>query len=170
MRSAREPCLFRATFQRVVPANAGTHTARTLVLAVEQRPFFTLGPGVMGPCVRRDDPLRARARPLPHQRAAQFSHMRSPCRKRGEVNQKSAPIQLKTITRYHRDPRDLLRKSNSAQQTRAEFGSVQSSRRPSSAGVKRSGVKPCSVTRPTRSKTNRIRATAIRRHFKQLTT
>src|ERR1700738_3408138 len=28
-------------FQRVVPANAGTHTARTLASALEQRPFFT---------------------------------------------------------------------------------------------------------------------------------
>src|SRR6202790_5622474 len=39
-------------FQRVVPANAGTHTARTLVWALEQRPFSLLRPGVMGPCVR----------------------------------------------------------------------------------------------------------------------
>src|ERR1700694_4750359 len=28
-------------FQRVVPANAGTHTARTLASALEPRPFFT---------------------------------------------------------------------------------------------------------------------------------
>src|SRR5713226_3695767 len=59
MRSTHEPCLFRVTFQRVVPANAGTHTARNLVLALEQRPFLLLRPGVMGPCVRRDDQLIA---------------------------------------------------------------------------------------------------------------
>src|ERR1700730_9919065 len=40
-RFTHEPCLFRVTFQRVVPANAGTHTARNLVLALAQRPFFT---------------------------------------------------------------------------------------------------------------------------------
>jgi len=28
-------------FDDVVPANAGTHTARTLVSALQQRPFFT---------------------------------------------------------------------------------------------------------------------------------
>src|SRR6266576_3234473 len=28
-------------FQQVVPANAGTHTTRTLASALEQRPFFT---------------------------------------------------------------------------------------------------------------------------------
>jgi hypothetical protein len=39
----------------------------------------SLRPGMMGPCVRRDDPLRARARPRPHQRAARFTHMRFPC-------------------------------------------------------------------------------------------
>jgi hypothetical protein len=32
---------FAWSFQRVVPANAGTHTARTLVLSLRQRPFFT---------------------------------------------------------------------------------------------------------------------------------
>jgi len=31
--------------------------ARTLVSALVQRPFSPLRPGVMGPCVRRDDPL-----------------------------------------------------------------------------------------------------------------
>src|SRR5438046_1017378 len=44
----------RARYSAVVPANAGTHTPR---------PFYALGlvsshkpePGVMGPCVRRDD-------------------------------------------------------------------------------------------------------------------
>jgi len=40
MRSTHEACLFRVTFQRVVPANAGTHTARNFVLALEQRPFY----------------------------------------------------------------------------------------------------------------------------------
>src|SRR5467141_2523405 len=45
----------RTIFQRVVPANAGTHTARTLVSAPEPRPLSLLRPGVMGPCVRRDD-------------------------------------------------------------------------------------------------------------------
>jgi hypothetical protein len=34
-------------------------------LALAQRPFSLLRPGVMGPCVRRDDPLRACARPRP---------------------------------------------------------------------------------------------------------
>ncbi len=56
MRSAHEPCLFRVTFQRVVPANAGTHTARTLVLAVEQRPLFTFE-------ARGDGSLRSQGRP-----------------------------------------------------------------------------------------------------------
>jgi hypothetical protein len=32
----------------------------------------------MGPCVRRDDPPRACARPRPHQRVARFTHMRFP--------------------------------------------------------------------------------------------
>src|SRR5713226_3053903 len=41
--------------------------------------FSLLRPGVMGPCVRRDDPLRGCARPRSHQRAAQFTHMRFPC-------------------------------------------------------------------------------------------
>jgi len=56
MRSAHEPCLFRVTFQRVVPANAGTHTARTLVLAPAQRPFFTFE-------ARGDGSLRSQGRP-----------------------------------------------------------------------------------------------------------
>src|SRR6266849_7993946 len=55
MRSTH-PCLFRETFQRVVPANAGTHTARTLVLALAQRPFFTFE-------VRGDGSLRSQGRP-----------------------------------------------------------------------------------------------------------
>src|ERR1700730_6076997 len=38
--------------------------------------FSLLRPGVMGPCVRRDDLLRDCTRPRPHQRTAQFSHMR----------------------------------------------------------------------------------------------
>jgi hypothetical protein len=53
MRSAHEPCLFRVTFQRVVPANAGTHTARTRVLALAQRLFFTFE-------ARGDGSLRSR--------------------------------------------------------------------------------------------------------------
>src|SRR5260370_28282911 len=47
--------------------------------------FSLLRPGVMGPCVRRDDPLKACVRPRPHQRAAQFSHMRFPCLARGTL-------------------------------------------------------------------------------------
>jgi hypothetical protein len=47
--------LFRVTFQRVVPANAGTHTARTLVLALAQRPFFTFE-------ARGDGSLRSQGR------------------------------------------------------------------------------------------------------------
>src|SRR5712672_1357234 len=35
--------------------------------------FHFLRPGVMGPCVRRDDPLRVCAKPCPNQRTAQFS-------------------------------------------------------------------------------------------------
>src|SRR5260370_23994394 len=35
--------------------------------------FSLLGPGVMGPCVRRDDPLRDCAKPRP---SAEVSHMR----------------------------------------------------------------------------------------------
>src|SRR5713101_769130 len=54
--STHEPCLFRETFQRVVPANAGTHTARNLVLALEQRPFFTFE-------ARGDGSLRSQGRP-----------------------------------------------------------------------------------------------------------
>ena len=38
--------------------------------------FPLLMPGVMGPGLRRDDPLRVRTRSRPHQRTAQFSHMR----------------------------------------------------------------------------------------------
>jgi hypothetical protein len=38
----------------------------------------------MGPCVRRDDLLRL-YEATTDQRTAQFSHMRFPCRKRGEV-------------------------------------------------------------------------------------
>ena len=45
--------------------------------------FLLLRPGVMGPCVRRDDSRRVRARSRPHQRTAQFSHMRQLCRERG---------------------------------------------------------------------------------------
>src|SRR5216684_7405184 len=56
LRSTHEPCLFRVTFQRVVPANAGTHTARNLVLALEQRPFFTFE-------ARGDGSLRSQGRP-----------------------------------------------------------------------------------------------------------
>jgi hypothetical protein len=48
-------------------------------LALAEASFSLLRPGVMGPCVRRDDPLRACARPRSHQRAAQFSYMRFPC-------------------------------------------------------------------------------------------
>src|SRR6266849_3048922 len=47
------PC---KAFQRVVPANAGTHTARTLVSAPEQRPFFTFE-------ARGDGSLRSQGRP-----------------------------------------------------------------------------------------------------------
>jgi len=47
-------------FQGVVPANAGTHTTRTLVSALEQRPFFTFeargDDGVDGPLRHRDVP------------------------------------------------------------------------------------------------------------------
>ena len=51
-----------------VSAIALIAAARTLVSALEQRPFFSLlRPGVMGPCVRRDDPLRDCARPRPYQ-------------------------------------------------------------------------------------------------------
>src|SRR5258708_9459675 len=55
--------------------------------------FSLLGPGVMGPCVRRDDPLRACARPLPHQRAAQFSHMRFPSLARGEADENPSAVE-----------------------------------------------------------------------------
>jgi hypothetical protein len=43
-----------------------------------------------------------------------------------------------------------------------QFGPVQPGRRSSSARVRRSGVKPCSVTRQVRSKASRIRSTGIR--------
>src|SRR6266850_6118456 len=43
------------TYQRVVPANAGTHTPRTLVLALERRPFFTFE-------ARGDGSLRSQGR------------------------------------------------------------------------------------------------------------
>ncbi len=43
----------------------------------------------MGPCVRRDDPLRACATPIPHQHTAQFIHMRFPCLPSGEVELRS---------------------------------------------------------------------------------
>src|SRR6266850_7353148 len=47
-------------YQRVVPANAGTHTPRTLVSALEQRPFFIFeargDDGVDGPLRHRDVP------------------------------------------------------------------------------------------------------------------
>ena len=46
----------RTISQRVVPANAGTHTARTLVPALEQRPFFTFE-------ARDDGSLRSQGRP-----------------------------------------------------------------------------------------------------------
>ena len=46
-----------------VSAIALIAAARTLVSAVKQRPFLLLKPGVMGPCVRRDDPLRDCAKP-----------------------------------------------------------------------------------------------------------
>src|SRR6266700_191222 len=35
------PISSRISYVKVVPANAGTHTARTLVLALERRHFFT---------------------------------------------------------------------------------------------------------------------------------
>src|SRR3984893_7629750 len=44
------------TYQRVVPANAGTHTARTLVSSPEQRPFLTFE-------ARGDGSLRSQRRP-----------------------------------------------------------------------------------------------------------
>jgi hypothetical protein len=49
----------------------------------------------MGPCVRRDDPPRACARQRPHQRAAQFRHMRFPCRVRGEVGWRVSAIRVR---------------------------------------------------------------------------
>lgn len=58
-------------------------------------------------------------------------------------------------------PYALLRKNNNAQPILMEFGSVQCSRRSSSAGVKRFGVKPCSVLLEARAMADRIRATAI---------
>ena len=39
----------------VVPANAGTHTARSRVWLGGRRFSLFLTPVVMGPCVRRDD-------------------------------------------------------------------------------------------------------------------
>ena len=41
----------------VVPAEAGTHRARSFVLGGVGRSFFTCRPGVMGPGLRRDDAL-----------------------------------------------------------------------------------------------------------------
>ena len=46
----------RVTYQRVVPANAGTHTPRTLVSALKQRPFFIFE-------ARGDGSLRSQGRP-----------------------------------------------------------------------------------------------------------
>src|SRR5271163_2072026 len=57
--AARRFFRFCVALQRVVPANAATPSvsadaliaaARTLVSALEQRPFSLLRPGVMGPC------------------------------------------------------------------------------------------------------------------------
>src|ERR1700730_11043528 len=56
MMPAREFFRFCGAFQRVVPANAGTHTARTLNSALEQRPFFTFE-------ARGDGSLRSQGRP-----------------------------------------------------------------------------------------------------------
>src|SRR5258705_10297290 len=53
---------------KVVPANAGTHTARALVSALEQRPFFTFE-------ARGDGSLRSQGR-LVELRAGKF-HMRA---------------------------------------------------------------------------------------------
>gem|GEM_PF-5328378 len=39
----------------VVPANAGTHTPRTIDVRTELNPDQTQTPVVMGPCVRGDD-------------------------------------------------------------------------------------------------------------------
>jgi hypothetical protein len=63
-------------FPRVVPANAGTHGADAQFGTGAEAFFSLLRPEVMGPCVRRDDRLGACARPRPHQRAAQFRHLR----------------------------------------------------------------------------------------------
>jgi len=63
------------TFQCVVPANAGTR--RGLSFRHWSRGRFSLfRPGVMGPCVRRDDLLRDPTRPQLYQRAAEVGHMR----------------------------------------------------------------------------------------------
>src|ERR1700694_271894 len=56
MTSAREFFRFCEAFQRVVPANAGTHTARPLNSALEQRPFFNFE-------ARGDGSLRSQGRP-----------------------------------------------------------------------------------------------------------
>jgi hypothetical protein len=57
-------------------ALTGSHFRRQVLVGLKA--FFPLlMPGVMGPGLRRDDPLRARTRSRPHQRTAQFSHMQS---------------------------------------------------------------------------------------------
>jgi hypothetical protein len=45
----------RECISEVVPANAGTHTARNRVSAMKRKSLQTAMPGVMGPCFRRDD-------------------------------------------------------------------------------------------------------------------
>src|SRR5712675_214514 len=47
--------------------------------------FSLLRPGVMGPCVRRDDPLRDRARTRLYKRTAEVGHMRYPSPQRGGI-------------------------------------------------------------------------------------
>src|SRR5258707_5250014 len=66
-------------FQQVVPANAGTHTARTLASALEQRPFFTFEARGYGSLRSQGRPAERLYEATTDQRTAQFSHMRSPC-------------------------------------------------------------------------------------------
>src|ERR1700694_3731332 len=56
MTSVRKFFRFCEMFHRVVPANAGTHTARTLIAAMKQRLFFAFEAG-------GDGSLRSQERP-----------------------------------------------------------------------------------------------------------
>ena len=78
--SAREFFRFCGMFQRVVPVERqGPITARTFILALEQRAFFTFEVRGYGSLRSQGRPAESLCETQRYQHAAQFSYMRLPC-------------------------------------------------------------------------------------------